>query len=109
MRCDYLKAKYSLLGLVILGFFGSHEPLQADPSKYPQIAQQASPNAVAPSFIRLDELVDLIKAEKKPVIIDVRTNEEYREAHILGSVSVPLTEFAAYVPSAPKDRLLVLY
>src|SRR5438270_12532399 len=85
----------------------TYQPAQADPSKYPQFAQQSPPANV--SLISIDELVDDIKAGKKPVIIDVRTQEEYREAHILGALSAPLAEFDAYVQSIPKDRLVILY
>ena len=79
----------------------------ADPSKYPQFAQQSPPANV--SLISVDELVTEITSGKKPMIIDVRSEEEYREAHILGALSAPLPEFNAYVQSIPKDRLVILY
>jgi len=117
MRSFDLGMRYILLFVAMLAsLVGLYETLHADSSKYPQFAQQALPDP-APSFIRLDDLVEQIKAGKKPLIIDVRTDEEYdvrtdeeyREAHILGSVSAPLSEFEAYIPSIPKDRLVVLY
>jgi Rhodanese-like domain len=80
---------------------------QADPSKYPQFAQQSPPANV--SFVSVDDLVNEIRAGKKPLIIDVRTAEEYREVHILGAQSAPLAEFNGYVKSIPKDRLVILY
>jgi len=83
------------------------QPAQADPSKYPQFAQQSPPTNV--SLISVDELVADIKAGKKPLIIDVRTVEEYREGHILSAVSAPLSEFSAYLNSIPRDRLVILY
>jgi rhodanese-related sulfurtransferase len=79
----------------------------ADPSKYPQFAQQSPPANV--SLISVDELATAIQAGKKPLIIDVRTDEEYREVHILGALSAPLGEFNAYLQSIPKDRLVILY
>ena len=85
----------------------SQQPGQADPSKYPQFAQQSPPANFL--LISVDELVDEIKAGEKPMIIDVRTEEEYREAHILGALSAPLAEFDAYAQSIPKDRLVILY
>jgi Rhodanese-like domain len=85
----------------------THQPGRADPSKYPQFAQQALPANVL--LISVDELVDDIKAGKKPMIIDVRTEEEYREVHILSAVSAPLEEFNGYLQSIPKDRLVILY
>jgi rhodanese-related sulfurtransferase len=81
----------------------------ADPSKYPEFAQQSLPSDVTPVFISVDELVDAIKAGQKPLIIDVRTTEEFQEAHILSAQSAPLAEFKDYVKSIPRDRLVVLY
>ena len=85
----------------------AYQPAQADPSKYPQFAQQSPPANV--SLISVDELAADIQAGKKPLIIDVRTDEEYREVHILGARSAPLDEFNAYLQSIPKDRLVILY
>ncbi len=92
----------SLVGLLI-----TCQRAEADPSKYPQFAQQSPPENVI--FISVDELANEIHAGKKPIIIDVRTEEEYREVHILGSVSAPLEEFNAYLESIPNDRLVILY
>lgn len=86
-----------------------HGTTYADPSKYPQFAQQQLPDNITPEFIRIEELVTELKAGVKPVIIDVRTEEEYREVHILGAVSAPLAEFKDYLKSIPRDRLIVLY
>ncbi len=81
----------------------------ADPSKYPQFAQQKLPENVTPVFITIEELVAELKAGARPLIIDVRTGEEFREAHILGAVSAPLAEFKDYLKSMPRDRPIVLY
>jgi len=84
-------------------------PAYADPSKYPQFAQQKLPENVTPTFIGIEELVADLKTGVKPVIIDVRTQEEFREVHILGAVSAPLEEFKDYIKSIPRDRPVVLY
>src|SRR5262249_30809344 len=91
----------------LVGVLFTQQPAQADPSKYPQFAQQSPPADV--SMISVDELVNEIQAGKKPMIIDVRTEEEYREVHILGAMSAPLAEFDAYLKNVPKDRLVILY
>ena len=85
----------------------TQQPGRADPSKYPQFAQQSPPANFL--LISVDELVDEVKAGKKPMIIDVRTEEEYREVHILGAVSAPLEEFNGYLQRIPRDRLVILY
>ena len=81
----------------------------ADPSKYPEFAQQTLPADVTPEFVGIDHLVADIKAGAKPVLLDVRTKEEFDEVHILGAQSVPLGEFKAYLKSIPRDRPVVLY
>jgi hypothetical protein len=96
-----------VLILVSAGVFGTYSLAQADLSKYPQFAQQSPPANV--SLISVDELVKEIQAGKKPLIIDVRSQEEYREVHILGAQSAPLPEFNGYLKSIPKDRLVILY
>ena len=83
--------------------------VHADPSKYPEFAQQQLPDNITPEFIHIDELVAELNAGAKPLIIDVRSDEEYREVHILGAVSAPLGEFKSYLKSIPRDRPLVLY
>ena len=82
---------------------------QADPLRYPEFAQQSLPANVTPSFISIDDLVEDVKAGKKPLIIDVRSEEEFREVHILSALSAPLAQFKAHLPSIPRDRPVVLY
>ena len=81
----------------------------ADPSKYPQFAQETLPDDITPAFIHIEELVTELNSGVQPLIIDVRTEEEYREVHILGAVSAPLGEFKSYLKSIPRDRPVVLY
>ncbi len=81
----------------------------ADPSKYPEFAQQTVPPDVKLVFINIEELVTELKAGARPVIIDVRSPEEFQEVHILGAVSAPLAEFKNYIKSIPRDRPVVLY
>ena len=83
--------------------------VHADPSKYPEFAQQTLPDNITPVFIHIDELVAELNAGAKPLIIDVRSDEEFREVHILGAVSAPLGEFKDYLKSIPRDRPVVLY
>jgi hypothetical protein len=107
-RCH--REKYFFIALItLLGALISREEAKADPSKYPQFAQQTPPSNVPLSFVSVDQLVEEIKGGKKPLILDVRTEEEYREIHILGSVSAPLQSFKSYVENIPKDRLVILY
>ena len=100
---------FVLLVGIALAFLSAPEQGHADPSKYPQFAQQKLPENITPVFIDIEALVAELKAGAQPVIIDVRTEEEFREVHILGAVSAPLAEFKDYVKSIPRDRPVVLY
>jgi 3-mercaptopyruvate sulfurtransferase SseA len=86
-----------------------YRPVAADPSKYPQYAQQELPKDVTPEFIHLSDFVDEIIRRGKIVIVDVRSREEYEESHIKGAISVPLNEVASRAGEIPKDGLAVLY
>jgi hypothetical protein len=102
-----LAAVVGLSAIIAAGLFAA--PALADPSKYPQFAQQTLPDDVKPEFIGIDQLISDLKAGARPLIIDVRTAEEFKEIHILGAQSVPLAEFKEYLKSIPRDRPLVLY
>ena len=91
-----------------LSLFGAPSA-NADPSKYPEFAQQSLPADITPDFIGIDQLVADLKAGAKPMLIDVRTKEEFDEVHILGAQSAPLAEFKEYLKTIPRDRPVVLY
>lgn len=94
---------------VCASLLGMPRIAQADPSKYPQFAQQTLPDDIVPVFINVEELVEAVKAGAKPMIFDVRTEEEFQEAHILSAQSAPLANFKDFVKNIPRDRLVVLY
>ena len=84
-------------------------PIQADPAKYPQFAQQKLAENITPQFISVDDLVADIKKGAKPLIIDVRSAEEFNEAHILGARLAPLAQFRDHIKTIPRDRVTILY
>lgn len=103
-------SKIFLIAIVVgISLLGIQRSAQADPSKYPQFAQQTLPDDIVPVFINVEDLVDAVKAGAKPMIIDVRTEEEFNEAHILSAQSAPLANFKDFVKNIPRDRLVVLY
>jgi len=111
MRPCCLSHKKGIIALagILTALVLPHHGAQADPSKYPEFAQQSLPDNVPLALINIEDLVAELKSGIKPLIIDVRTQEEYREVHILGAASAPLAEFKDYVKSIPRDRPVVLY
>ena len=98
-----------LLAFGIVSLLSTDRTSSADPSRYPQFAQQSLPANVPLALVSVEEVVSEVKTGKKPLIIDVRTEAEYKEVHILGAVSAPLADFKDYVKSIPRDRPVVLY
>lgn len=109
MKGSYSKKSFSVFCAIVLGLFFCAGELAANPTKYPQYAQQQLPAGVVPDFINLDQLVEQITGGKKPLMIDVRSSEEYEEAHIKAAISIPLGEIPLHLKEIPKDRPVVLY
>ena len=61
--------------------------------------------------ITQEEAARLMEAEKDYILLDVRTREEYAEAHIPGAVCVPNEEIGTEPPPElpDKDQLILIY
>ena len=57
------------------------------------------------------ELISLIDSGLAPVILDVRSEEEFRSGHVPGAVSIPFNEIRKRAESIPagKNDAVVLY
>ena len=53
------------------------------------------------------ELNEKLKSSKRPLILDVREPEEYRQGHISGSKLIPLGELNRRLKELPKDKDIV--
>jgi phage shock protein E len=51
----------------------------------------------------------LLAKDKKVLLLDVRTPEEYRQAHLRGALLIPLNELAQRAREIPRDRPLLVY
>jgi len=62
-------------------------------------------------IVNTDRLVEMFSQNKAFVLIDARSSQEYKEAHIKGSVSIPDKELKKNMSLLPKDRstLIVIY
>ena len=61
------------------------------------------------AFIAADEVRRLERTPPRPMLVDVRSREEFEQTHILGAVSIPLAELERRADSIPRERLVVLY
>lgn len=51
----------------------------------------------------------LLARDSRIVLLDVRTPEEYRQAHLRGALLIPLGELSKRVREIPRDRPLLVY
>lgn len=57
--------------------------------------------------LNAQELNEKLKGSKRPLVIDVRQPEEYRDGHIAGAKLIPLGELGPRMKELPKDREIV--
>lgn len=60
-------------------------------------------------FIKVAEVHALLIRGTPPVLVDVRSREEFEARHIKGAVSIPLTEISRRASEIPRSPLVVLY
>ncbi len=61
--------------------------------------------------INSTELIELIQADKAPVILDVRTSEEYLQGHIPGAINIEYRELPSRIDEVRNlgKRKIVVY
>jgi phage shock protein E len=62
-----------------------------------------------PRNITSTQARELMAKDKKVVLLDVRTPEEYQQAHLHGAQLIPLGELERRVQEVPRDRPLLVY
>jgi rhodanese-related sulfurtransferase len=69
----------------------------------------ASAQSVVVQFIKVADAHALVARGTPPVLVDVRSPQEYAARHIAGAVSIPLNEIARRAREIPRYPLVVLY
>jgi rhodanese-related sulfurtransferase len=70
-----------------------------------------SQRAAGPKNITARELVEKIQSSRAPLILDVRSREEYARGHIPGALNIPHAEFLgrlSEIDAAKTDEIVVL-
>lgn len=79
------------------------------------LALTTDPNAISPVNDGYDQYRDSLANAKgafdlgEALFLDVRTSEEYADAHISGAVLIPLGELAENAPNVDKGALIYTY
>ncbi len=66
-----------------------------------------SDTALPPTCLPPSELRDKLTRRDRPVVVDVRSPDEYAAAHVDGAVNMPLDTLAQRAAELPKDALIV--
>jgi 3-mercaptopyruvate sulfurtransferase SseA len=94
---------FVLVGLVTpaLGVYGQEGTTSV--SQAPPQVQSDGARRITPSDVR--EELDKHKA----VLVDVRGEDQYKEGHIKGALSIPWGELLSRLDELPSDKLIVTY
>ena len=65
--------------------------------------------AAGPVNLTSTEAKALLAKNGKTVLLDVRTPDEYRQAHLKGSLLIPLGELQGRTQEIPRDRPVLVY
>lgn len=71
-------------------------------------AMAAEPRAPL-QFIAARAVLQLQQGVRPPLIVDVRTPEEFEAVHIRGALNIPLRELSHRYREIPREGLVVLY
>lgn len=61
------------------------------------------------TFVKVAEVVRLLRGGTRVALLDVRTREEFDARRIKGAVSMPLSQLEARLGEIPRQGLVVLY
>lgn len=60
-------------------------------------------------FIEPTELLEKLNADATPLVIDVRTPDEFNQGHIPGAINIPMDDLPTRLSEIPKERPIVSY
>ena len=63
---------------------------------------------IAPGLVTADQALTLLDKEPGALLIDVRTEEEYRTGHIPNSILIPIDDLSSRLGELPTDKSTVL-
>ena len=84
-------------------------PTQANSNNYPQFAQQQVDPAIPIFFTGVERVKAQLDAGQPPMLVDVRSVEEYNTGHLPKAKSIPLEALPRRIAEIPRDIPVVLY
>ena len=84
-------------------------PTLANPQDYPQFAQQPEDPSIPIAFAHVEVVKRQLDAGLPPMLVDVRSAEEYASGHLPKAVSIPLEVLPVRMAEIPRHIPVVLY
>jgi 3-mercaptopyruvate sulfurtransferase SseA len=84
-------------------------PALANPNNYPQFAPLEVDPAIPIFFAGVERVKAALDAGHPPMLVDVRSAEEYNAGHIPRAKSIPLEVLPRRMAEIPRDIPVVLY
>jgi predicted sulfurtransferase len=108
MRRIFSLLAITLLGLSALTACNSAEQKNSTAGPIAPRTPVTAPPTDGVRRITVTELKDLL-ARNEAVVIDVRNQESYDQAHIQGAKLIPYADILKHIDELPKDKLIVTY
>jgi hypothetical protein len=108
MSLTIATVKRTVAGLIALALMYV-VPALADPTNYPQFAQQQVDPAIPIFFTGVKRVKALLDEGRPPMLVDVRSVEEYNAGHLPKAKSIPLAALPRRLAEIPRDIPVVLY
>src|SRR4029453_12810614 len=100
--------KRTVVGLIALALVYV-VPTLANLNNYPQFAQQQVDPAIPIFFTGVERVKAQLDAGQPPMLVVVRSAEEYNPGHIPRAKSIPLEVLPRRMAEIPRDIPVVLY
>ncbi len=81
----------------------------ANPNDYPEYAHIKIAQNIQIEFITAEDVKRRLDASVPQMLIDVRSHDNFKKAHLPGAVSIPLRTFEERVKDIPRETPVVLY
>lgn len=109
--------RIDVLSMALQGGMTVYDLEEAELAYAPQFGSAKDPinmaGFVAAGLLRGDQpqitAAELLTLQSKPLILDVRTKDEFDKDHIPGAQHIPIDELRAIGKTLPKDQLVVTY
>jgi NADPH-dependent 2,4-dienoyl-CoA reductase/sulfur reductase-like enzyme/rhodanese-related sulfurtransferase len=115
-----VEKRIDVLAMALQGKLTLHELAEVDLAYAPPYGTANDPINIA-AFVAINDLTgfsplitasDLKKAlaaAEKPVVLDVRTQEEYDDSHLRGALHIPVDELRDRLAEIPQDRTVLVH